>query len=136
MKIGINTALPVALAMLSLACGFHFSTARIIEAQLSKEVNDKQEVVNPTTSFDSNERVIHAVVRLAALLAIDSEACIYEWDVDEALAAGLTREEIVGCLIATASLIGIPRAVAAAPGIASMIGFDMDGALEGTAEAG
>ncbi len=66
MKRGINTAQLAALAMLSLACGFHFSTARIIEAQLAREVNEKREVVTPTTSFDSNDQVIHAVVRLGA----------------------------------------------------------------------
>ncbi len=65
MKRGINTALLVALAMAPLACGFHFSTARIIEAQMAKEVNEKKEVVAPTTSFDSTDQVIHAVVRLA-----------------------------------------------------------------------
>ena len=78
----------------------------------------------------------HAVVRLAALLAIDPRACPYQWNVEEALAAGVTREEIVGCLITAARLIGVPRAVAAAPDVAAMIGFDMDAALEGTAEAG
>jgi hypothetical protein len=67
MKRGITTAVLLALAMMSLACefGFHFSSARIIEAQLAREVNDKKEVVNPTTSFDSNDRVIHAVIRLS-----------------------------------------------------------------------
>lgn len=65
MKRGITTAVLVALTMAPLACGFHFSTARIIEAQLAREVNEKKEVVAPTTSFDSNDQVIHAVVRLA-----------------------------------------------------------------------
>ena len=78
----------------------------------------------------------HAIVRLAALLAIDSQACAYQWNVDEALAAGVTEEEIVGCLIAMARLIGVPRAVAAAPDVATMIGFDIDASLEGTAEPG
>jgi hypothetical protein len=65
MKRKIITVVLVALAMVSLACGFHFSTARIIEAQLAREVNEKKEVVAPTTAFDSNEQVIHVVVRLA-----------------------------------------------------------------------
>jgi alkylhydroperoxidase/carboxymuconolactone decarboxylase family protein YurZ len=78
----------------------------------------------------------HAIVRLAALLAIDAPACTYQWNVDEALAAGVTEEEIVGILITTARLIGVPRVVAAAPDLASMIGFDIDAALEGTPEAG
>lgn len=65
MKRGITTAVLVTLTMVSLACGFHFSTAKIIEAQLAREVNENKEVVAPTTSFDSNDQVIHAVVRLA-----------------------------------------------------------------------
>jgi hypothetical protein len=61
----ITTAVLLALAMMGMACGFHLSTARIVEAQLAREVNEKKEAVNPTTSFNSNDRVIHAVVRLA-----------------------------------------------------------------------
>jgi hypothetical protein len=65
MKRGINNVLLVALLMSPLACGFDFSTASISEAQLAREVNEKKEAVDPTTSFDSNEKAIHAVVRLA-----------------------------------------------------------------------
>jgi len=73
---------------------------------------------------------MHAVMRLAALLALDAPSVTYQWNVDEAFAAGVTPEDIVGCLIAVAPLIGIPRVVAAAPDLANMIGFDLDGALE------
>jgi hypothetical protein len=40
----------------------------------------------------------------------------------------------VGCLIAVAPLVGIPRVVAAAPDIATMIGFDINAALEAVSE--
>jgi 4-carboxymuconolactone decarboxylase len=72
----------------------------------------------------------HAVIRLGALLALDAPSVSYQWNVDEAFGAGVTPDEIVGCLIATAPLIGIPRVVAAAPDLATMIGFDINGALE------
>ncbi|HEY7281231.1 MAG TPA: carboxymuconolactone decarboxylase family protein [Actinomycetota bacterium] len=72
----------------------------------------------------------HAITRLAALLALDAPSVVYQWSVEQAFAAGVTREEIVGCLIAAAPLIGIPRAVAAAPHLAAMIGYDLDRALE------
>src|SRR3954452_23618032 len=62
----------------------------------------------------------HAMIRLGALLALDAPSTAYQWDIDLALAAGVTPEEIVGCLIAAAPLIGIPRVVAAAPALASM----------------
>jgi hypothetical protein len=66
MKRGVTTVVIVAVAIAGLACGFHFSTAKIIEAQLAREVNKNKEAVDPTTSFDSNDQVIHAVVRLGA----------------------------------------------------------------------
>jgi hypothetical protein len=66
MKRVITIAVLIALATMGLACDFHFSSARIVEAQLAREVNEKKEAVAPTTVFDSNEQVIHAVVRLAS----------------------------------------------------------------------
>lgn len=66
MKRAITITVLIALTTLGLACDFHFSTARIVEAQLTREVNEKKEAVAPTTSFDSNDQVIHAVVRLAS----------------------------------------------------------------------
>jgi alkylhydroperoxidase/carboxymuconolactone decarboxylase family protein YurZ len=95
-----------------------------IESALGTEVDNLE-------ASGLDERT-HAMIRLAALLALDAPAAMYQWDVDLAFAAGVTPEEIVGCLIAAAPLIGIPRVVAAAPALASMIGYDMDAALEGT----
>ncbi len=57
-------ALIVVLALMP-ACEFSFSTARITDAKLSKEVNEKTEAVNPTTEFSSTDPIIHAVVQLA-----------------------------------------------------------------------
>jgi 4-carboxymuconolactone decarboxylase len=76
----------------------------------------------------------HAVIRLGALLALDAPSVSYQWNVDEAFGAGVTPDEVVGCLIATAPLIGIPRVVAAAPDLAMMIGYDINGALEALSE--
>ena len=70
------------------------------------------------------------MIRLAALLALDAPAVTYQWNIDQALAAGVTPEQIVGCLIAAAPLIGLPRVVGAASDIAAMIGFDLERALE------
>jgi outer membrane usher protein FimD/PapC len=46
-------------------CEFSYSTARIADAKLSKAVNDKTEAVNPTSTFDSSDPIIHCVVQLA-----------------------------------------------------------------------
>jgi Na+-translocating ferredoxin:NAD+ oxidoreductase RnfG subunit len=42
-----------ALAITFSACSFTFSTARIADAKLSKEVSDSSEALNPTNAFDS-----------------------------------------------------------------------------------
>ena len=76
----------------------------------------------------------HAIIRLGALLALDAPAVSYQWNVDEAFGAGVTPDEIVGCLIATAPIVGIPRVVSAAPELAAMIGYDIDAALEALPE--
>ena len=80
------------------------------------------------------DRRTHALVRLGALLALDAPSVLYQWNVEEAFAAGVTPDEIVGCLIAVAPLIGIPRVVAAAPDIATMIGYDINAALEAVSD--
>jgi alkylhydroperoxidase/carboxymuconolactone decarboxylase family protein YurZ len=72
-----------------------------------------------------------ALVRLGALLALDAGCASYQWGVQWALAAGATADEIVGTLMAVAPIIGVTRVVAAAPGFALALGYDVDAALEG-----
>jgi alkylhydroperoxidase/carboxymuconolactone decarboxylase family protein YurZ len=77
----------------------------------------------------------HAMVRLAAALAIDAAPSSYQSDADLALAAGASLEEIVGILIAVAPAVGLTRVVSAAPELALALGYDVDAALE-TPEGG
>jgi 4-carboxymuconolactone decarboxylase len=72
----------------------------------------------------------HALVRLAALLAVDSGPSSYNSSVEMALAAGASFDEIVGLLIAMAPAIGLGRVVSAAPELALALGYDVDAALE------
>ncbi len=72
----------------------------------------------------------HALARLSASLAVDAASSSYESNVELALAAGATVDEIVGCLIAVAPVIGLARAVSAAPELALALGYDVDAALE------
>jgi hypothetical protein len=60
----IKVLVLIGLATAASACQFSFSTARIIDAQTSKAVNDKKEAVNPATVFEPTD-VVHCVVRLA-----------------------------------------------------------------------
>jgi len=72
----------------------------------------------------------HALVRLAAAVAIDAAQSSYQPAVEPALAAGAGIDEIVGTLIAVAPTVGMVRVVSAAPELALALGYDVDAALE------
>ena len=72
----------------------------------------------------------HALLRLAASLAVDAAPSSYQSIVEIAQAAGASVEEIVGCLIAVAPTVGLARVVSAAPELALALGYDVDAALE------
>jgi hypothetical protein len=61
----IQAAMIVAVAMAFSAGKCSFSTARISDTKMGKGVNDKSEVIDPTTTFDASEKSIHCVVYLA-----------------------------------------------------------------------
>src|SRR3954449_4516909 len=76
----------------------------------------------------------HAMVRLAALLAVDAAPSSYNASAELALASGASLDEIVGILIAVAPAIGLGRVVSAAPELALALGYDVDAALEALPE--
>ena len=65
----------------------------------------------------------YALVKLAALIALDAPPASYVWQVGNALAEGATPEDLVGVLIAIAPQVGGPRLVAAAPEIMLALGL-------------
>jgi alkylhydroperoxidase/carboxymuconolactone decarboxylase family protein YurZ len=71
-----------------------------------------------------------ALVRLGASMAIKAATCSYQSNVEMALAAGASVEEIVATLVAVAPAIGSVRTVAAAPELALALGYDVDAAFE------
>ena len=73
----------------------------------------------------------HALVRLGALLAIGAAPVSFHSNVEAALAAGATDDEILGALIAVAPVIGLAKVVSATPNVALPMGYDIDTALEG-----
>ena len=73
----------------------------------------------------------HAMVTLAALLAVDAAPSSYNASTELALASGASVDEIVGILIAIAPAIGLGRAVSAAPDLGLALGYDVEAALEG-----
>ena len=66
-----------------------------------------------------------ALVKIAALIALDSPPASYLWQVSNALDAGVTPGEIFGVLRAVAPQVGGPRAVAAAPEIMVALGLSL-----------
>ena len=71
-----------------------------------------------------------ALVRLGALIAVDAAPASYLEAVDAARTAGATDDEIVGSLVSVVTLIGVPRAVSAAPKLSLAVGYDVDAGLE------
>jgi 4-carboxymuconolactone decarboxylase len=71
-----------------------------------------------------------ALVRLGGLVALCGPCICYQREVQWALAAGATTDEIVGVLTAAAPITGATRVVAAAPELALALGYDLDAAFE------
>jgi alkylhydroperoxidase/carboxymuconolactone decarboxylase family protein YurZ len=65
----------------------------------------------------------YALVKLAALIALDAPPASYVWQVANALDAGATPADLVGVLIAIAPQVGGPRIVAAAPELMVALGL-------------
>jgi 4-carboxymuconolactone decarboxylase len=65
-----------------------------------------------------------ALVKIAALVAMDAPPASYLWQVQVALEAGATPRDIIGVLAAVAPQVGLPRVIAAAPEI--MIALDLE----------
>jgi alkylhydroperoxidase/carboxymuconolactone decarboxylase family protein YurZ len=65
----------------------------------------------------------YALVKIAALIAVDAPPASYVWQVANAIAEGATPEDILGVLIAVAPQVGGPRVVAAAPEIMVALGL-------------
>ena len=67
----------------------------------------------------------YALVKIAALIAVDAPPASYVWQVANALAEGATPDDILGVLIAVAPQVGGPRIVAAAPEIMVALGLTL-----------
>jgi 4-carboxymuconolactone decarboxylase len=66
-----------------------------------------------------------ALVKIAALIALDAPPASYVWQVANALDAGATPNEILGVMRAVAPQVGGPRVVAAAPEIMVALGLSL-----------
>ena len=66
-----------------------------------------------------------ALVKIAALMALDAPPASYLWQVGNALDAGATPEDLIGVLRAIALQIGGPKTVAAAPELMVALGLSL-----------
>jgi 4-carboxymuconolactone decarboxylase len=76
----------------------------------------------------------YALVKLAALIALDAPPASYLWQVGNALEAGATPEDLIGVLIAIAPQVGGPKLVAAAPELMVALGLTLPDAVSDPAQ--
>lgn len=70
------------------------------------------------------------LVRLGAVVLLDSGTALVDSQVAAGLASGGSRADVVGVLQAVAPCIGSVRLVGVAPRVAAAIGYDVDAQLE------
>jgi 4-carboxymuconolactone decarboxylase len=66
-----------------------------------------------------------ALVKIAALIALDAPPASYLWQVANALDAGATPGDLIGVLRAIAPQVGGPRVVSAAPELMVALGLSL-----------
>ncbi len=67
-----------------------------------------------------------ALVKIAALIALDAPPASYAWQIANALEEGASAEDFIGVLRAVAPQVGGPRVIAAAPEIMVAMGLAID----------
>jgi AhpD family alkylhydroperoxidase len=70
------------------------------------------------------------LLQVAVSVALGSSAVCLQWSTARALAAGATKDEIAGVLLAIAPVAGLGRVVSAAPEVATALDYDVEAALE------
>ena len=96
------------------------------DASLSELLSD-----HPESLIASGlEPKAHAFVRLGALIAIDPLSPAYMCTVESARRAGVSDDELVGCLLALLPTLGVARIVSAAPQLGLALGYDVMAGLE------
>lgn len=106
-------------ALLGLAVG---------DVDVLKEAVDIREAEQQSSGLDP---VTFGLVKIAALIAIDSPPASYLWQIANALDAGATPAEILGVLRAVAPQVGGPKIIAAAPEIMVALGLSLPTDREG-----
>lgn len=88
-----------------------------------EEVLGLRELDHELSGLDSRT---FALVKIAALVALDAPPASYAWQLGNALADGVDPDDVKGVLLAVAPQVGLPRVIAAAPEIMLALGLDLD----------
>jgi alkylhydroperoxidase/carboxymuconolactone decarboxylase family protein YurZ len=100
-------------ALLGLAVG---------DADILQEAVDIREAEQQSSGLDP---VTFGLVKIAALIALDSPPASYLWQIANALDAGATPADILGVLRAVAPQVGGPKIISAAPEIMVALGLSL-----------
>ena len=100
-------------ALLGLAVG---------DVDMLNEAVDIREAEQQSTGLDP---VTFSLVKVAALIALDSPPASYLWQIANALDSGATPAEILGVLRAVAPQVGGPKIISAAPEIMVALGLSL-----------
>jgi 4-carboxymuconolactone decarboxylase len=92
------------------------------DTDVLKEAVDIREAEQQSSGLDP---VTFGLVKVAALIALDSPPASYMWQIANALDAGATPAEILGVLRAVAPQVGGPKIIAAAPEIMVALGLSL-----------
>lgn len=92
------------------------------DAGILGEAVDLREQLRADSTLDAKT---FALVKIAALVALDAAPASYLWQVREALQAGASAREILGVLTAIVPQTGMTRVVAAAPEIMIALGLEL-----------
>ena len=92
------------------------------DLEFLEELLERREAEQQKTGLDART---FALVKVAALVALDAPPASYLWQVANALDAGATPADLLGVLRAVAPQVGGPRVVAAAPEIMVALGLEL-----------
>jgi 4-carboxymuconolactone decarboxylase len=81
-----------------------------------------RELSRESTGLDSRT---FALVKIAALIALDAPPASYAWQIANAVEDGASPEDILGVLRAVAPQVGGPKVIAAAPEIILGLGLTL-----------
>jgi len=104
-----------------------FRRLTIGEPDFVAAVADRDRRVRQVPRLDARTE---ALMRVAALVAVDAPPSAYRSAVAAALIAGARLEDLFAVLVAIADDVGSARVISAAPRVALAAGYDVEAALE------